>query len=167
MTQPTNTKETSGKSSRQKNDWPELEPSRPNLTPEQALALEKVKQQAINANKLLINRSKAILITAILSLLSVIQNALIVIPGLLDGRAGESTLLLLLNMLFQLLVGGYLLRAKDPLFASQTLRLMLILNGVTLFLGLSFIGIVPLTLLIMAFMFAAYKRLDQLKYGGE
>ncbi len=148
-------------------DWPEVAPAHAPLTPEQALALETVKRQAENDSKLLIVRSKALLIATILAVISVAQNAAVVIPPLLRGHTDETIFLLLLSMLVQLCAAGYFLRARDPLFAAQVLRLMMIISALVLFIGLSFIGIMPLTLLTLIFMFSAYKRMDQLKYGRD
>lgn len=148
-------------------DWPELAPVRYIETPEQALAKEIVRKQGENAGKLLIMRSKALFAVVVAALSSVTLNAFYVIPALLRGQANIIILLFALSMVIQLSAAGYFLRAKDPLFAAQVLRLLLIINGLVLLMGFAWIGSLPLTFIIIVLMFNAYKKMEQLKYGGE
>lgn len=147
--------------------WPELAPVRYIETPEQALAKEIVRKQGENAGKLLIMRSKALFAVVVAALSSVTLNAFYVIPALLRGQANIIILLFALSMVIQLSAAGYFLRAKDPLFAAQVLRLLLIINGLVLLTGFAWIGSLPLTFIIIVLMFNAYKKMEQLKYGGE
>lgn len=143
--------------------WPELEPVRPALTPEQALALEKVRLRAENANTLLVKRSRVLLVAVAVGLVSVVINALQVVPALLRGQSSEPTFLTALSMLLQLCAAIYFLRAKDPVTASQILRLLLILNGLILVLGLALLGLPVFTTITLILMFAAYRHMEQLK----
>jgi hypothetical protein len=148
-------------------DWPELAPVKPGPPPEQVLAEAVVKMRAENARKRLVVRSKALLVVVVLALLSVIQDAFHVIPALLRGEATISSLLSAGSMVLQLSTSAYFLMARDPEAAAQVLRLLLILNGLALLIGLAWLDSLPITLASMVLLFIAYKRMDQLKYGGD
>lgn len=147
-------------------DWPELAPARPSVTPEQALAKELVRIQAENANKLLIVRSRALLAVVVLIVLSVTQSAFYVVPGFLHGQAGFVSLLFACSMVMHLSAVVYFLRAKDHLLAMQVLRLLLILNGIILFMGFALPGSLPLTLVLLVLIFVSYKRMEQMGYDN-
>lgn len=146
-----------------KDQWPELQPVRRSLTPEQAFALEKVRRQAENANTYLRKRSGAVLAVIIVSLFSTGLSALHLIPQVLSDDTGGVNLFLALSMVLQLATAGYFLRAKDPLLAAQVVRFMLIMNALVIYLGFSWLGMAPLSLLLLVVMFAAYRQLEQLK----
>lgn len=148
-------------------DWPELAPTRTAITPDQALAQTVVKMQAENAGKLLVVRTKALLGVVVLALISVVQNIFYVVPPLLRGEANVAVVLLACSMLLQLCATAYFLRAKDPQFAAQVLRLMLIINGVVLLMGFAWLGSLPLTIAILVVMLIAQQRMRQLRYGNE
>lgn len=136
-----------------------------NLTPEQAFALEKMHLQGEEANKLLIQRSRALLYTVIVSALSAMYGAYQLVPLLLKNHADIGSLIIASGMLIQLITVAYFLRAKDAVAATQVLRLLIILYGLRLFLGLAILPLQPQLIVILVLMAVAYKRIEQFKYN--
>lgn len=145
--------------------WPELEPVRKPATPEQELAKEMVRKSGENAAKLLITRSRELLAVVIIALLSAVITASKIIPSLLQGKANTMVFVFALAALSQLCAAAYFTRARDPAYAELVLRLMLIINGLSLLMGFSWLGSIPIALAGIIAMLLAYGRMAQLKYG--
>ncbi len=142
------------------------EPERHNpLTAEQAFALERMRLQGEEANKLLIHRSKALLFAVMVSALSALYGAYQFVPLLIDGYADVGSLIIAFSTLIQLITVAYFLRAKDAVAATQVLRLLIILYGLRLFLGLAILPLQPQLIVILVLMAVAYKRIEQFKYN--
>lgn len=136
-----------------------------NLTLEQAFALENMKLQAKEANKLLIRRSKPLLLAIILSALSAVYGAFQIIPGMIRGDTGVGLFGLMVTSLIQLLTILYFLRAKDAIAAAQVLRLLAILYGLQLFFSFSLMPLQPHIIVLLLFIVVAQGQVARFRYN--
>lgn len=144
--------------------WPELQPVP--KTSHQAFAEKMVEVEVAESRKPLIRRVRVLMAAVAVAVFSAAQTLVIIIPELWRGSGAFDALatpLAAFNAVVQVAASGYFVVGKDPDFAAQVVKLLLIFNGLELLMGLAFAGSLVLTLLEIVLLYLAYQKLESLR----